>query len=112
MDIEDKTWTHSQAVELARAVEAIIPDFGAHVALTGGSLYKDGERKDADLIIYRVRQVPTIDEAGMFAALEAIGLKKTADFGFVKKADFNGKSVDLLFPEQCKPTPDPERSPY
>ena len=48
----------------------------------------------------------------MFAALEAIGLKKTADFGFVKKADFNGKSVDLLFPEQCKPTPDPERSPY
>jgi hypothetical protein len=43
-------WTLAEAVEVCRQVEAICPPFGCHVALTGGTLYKDGERKDLDLL--------------------------------------------------------------
>jgi hypothetical protein len=92
-------WTHEQAVELARKVEAICPSFGCHVALTGGTLYKDGLRKDCDLLFYRIRQVGVIDGDGLWAALSAIGLVKKRGFGWCFKAHYQGKPVDCFFPE-------------
>lgn len=92
-------WTRERAIALCIAVEAIAPQYGAHVALTGGLLYKDGERKDADLLFYCIRQVDRIDEEGLLKALERIGLIVTKQCGWVRKAKWFDLDVDLFFPE-------------
>jgi hypothetical protein len=92
-------WTISEAVELCRQVEQFAPRFGCHVALTGGVLYKDGARKYLDLLFYRIRQVNRIDRAGLFKRLESVGLIKQTGWGWCYKATFNGKRVDLFFPD-------------
>lgn len=93
-------WTQSEAIELCRKVESICPMFGCHVALTGGLLYKDGDRKDCDLLFYRIRQAREIDLAGLWDALRSIGLNKKSGFGWCYKAEFNGKHVDCFMPEE------------
>lgn len=93
-------WTQDKAIELCRILEDVAPRFGAHVALTGGCLYKDGARKDADIMFYRVRQKPTIDKAGLFGALETLGMEKPTGFGWVHKSKWRGLSVDMFFPEE------------
>jgi hypothetical protein len=94
-------WTLEQAVALCRRVEEVCPPFGCHVALTGGVLYKDGPRKDLDLLFYRVRQVKAIDRAGLFAALQQVGLIQLKGWDWCYKATFHRKPVDLFFPEQA-----------
>lgn len=94
------TWTTAEAIELCRSIEAICPEFGCHVALTGGTLYKDGPRKDCDILFYRIRQIDEINEAGLFAALKTIGLEKTSGLGWCHKGKFKGKGVDMFFPEE------------
>jgi len=94
-------WSHEDAVILCRRVEAICPPFGCHVALTGGSLYKDGRRKDCDILFYRIRQIEKIDIDGLWAALETIGLSKISGFGWVYKAKYcEMLPVDCFFPEE------------
>lgn len=100
----DKVWNLPLAVELARKVEQICPPFGCHVALTGGCLYKDGMRKDADLLFYRIRQVDQIDVEGLFEALKSIGVHKTGGFGWCHKAVFEGMPLDCFFPEDSTDT--------
>jgi hypothetical protein len=96
-----KKATQVQAIELCRMVEEVCPAFGCHVALTGGQLYKDGGRKDIDILFYRIRQVDKIDVEGLFEAIEReIGLKKVGGFGWCHKAEWNGFSVDVFFPEE------------
>ena len=92
-------WTRDNAIALCIAVEALAPSYGAHVALTGGLLYKEGERKDADLLFYCIRQRDSIDEEGLLQALETIGLTVTRQHGWVRKAQWMGLDVDLFFPE-------------
>jgi hypothetical protein len=104
---EPMTWTHEQAVDLCTMIEQVAPRFGCHVALTGGLLYKDGPRKDCDLLIYRIRQCPAIDMLGLWTALKAEGLVKKSGFGWCYKAvyttgweeEFAEKPVDIFFPE-------------
>lgn len=91
-------WVQSEAIRLCRTLEEIAPKFGAHIALTGGCLYKDGMRKDCDIIVYRIRQVNEIDRVGLFAAFETVGIKVDNDYGFCVKAHYGQWSVDLLFP--------------
>lgn len=93
-------WSQPDAVDLCGFVEDICPRYGCHVALTGGCLYKDGLRKDCDLLFYRIRQVPKIDMDGLWLALERIGLIKQSGFGWCYKADWCGKPVDCFFPEE------------
>lgn len=93
-------WTQAEAIDLCRKVEAVCPQFQCHVALTGGLLYKDGPRKDCDLLFYRVRQAPCIDITGLLNALHDIGLSVWKDCGFCKKADYGNLPVDLFFPEE------------
>lgn len=95
-------WDQEMAIEFAARVEDIAPAFGAHVALTGGCLYKEGYRKDADILFYRIRQVEKIDIEGLLKALAlsfspalVIGARK----GWVQKARFYGRQVDFFFPE-------------
>lgn len=93
-------WTPDQAFDLCRQIEAVCPAFGCHVALTGGLLYKDGPRKDADILFYRIRQVETIDLDGLFDALATIGVVKVSGFGWCHKAMFEGRQIDCFFPEE------------
>ena len=95
-------WTLDEAVRLCRMVEVIAPQHGCHVALTGGCLYKVGERKDLDLLFYRVRQVEKIDWISLLESLETIGFSIVGRHGWVVKAKYNDKPIDIFFPE----TPD------
>ncbi len=96
-----RMWTRDQAIELCRAIEDICPEFGCHVALTGGILYRSGDRKDADILFYRVRQVAQIDSEGLFKARAAIGVERVGRPGvsWVVKATWRGKPIDCFFPE-------------
>jgi hypothetical protein len=95
-------WITSEAIALCREIEAACPAFGCHVALTGGLLYKIGERKDADLLFYRIRQIAEIDVVGLFCALRRIGIilvQNTSSNGFCVKATWRGRRIDFFFPE-------------
>ena len=94
-------WTQAKAIELAIKIEAICPGFGAHVALTGGCLYKDGERKDCDFLFYRIRQEEFTEErqSALFDALGSIGVYRYRGAGWVHKAFYQGLSIDMFFPE-------------
>lgn len=95
----NEKWTRQEAINLCILIESVSPQFGCHVALTGGTLYKTGERKDCDILFYRIRQVESIDQDGLFAALADIGVERRSGFGWVHKATFQGKSIDMFFPE-------------
>lgn len=88
------------AVDLCRKIELIAPKFGCHVALTGGCLYKEGNRKDLDILFYRIRQVENIDQDGLFSELENMGLSEIDGFGWVFKSRYKGVDLDIFFPEE------------
>lgn len=93
-------WSQQEAIELCAAIEKLAPQYGCHVALTGGCLYKGGPRKDADILFYRIRQVETIDVDGLFDALEKAGIEITGDFGWCVKAKIGERNIDFFFPER------------
>ena len=93
-------WTQQEAVRLCRMIEMICPKFGCHVALTGGTLYRVGERKDVDILFYRIRQVEVIDMEGLFDALKLLGLEHVSGFGWCYKWTYAGKKIDMFFPEE------------
>jgi len=93
-------WTQAGAIALCRLVERYAPVAGCHVALTGGCLYKDGDRADCDLIFYRVRQVKQIDIQKLLELLQyRVGFDHITGGGWRYIGYFNGMKVDLLFPE-------------
>ena len=93
-------WNLIKAIELCKKVEAICPDYGCHVALTGGLLYKEGERKDCDILFYRIRQVGEIDVPGLFQALvDHVGMSYEGGNGWCHKATYEDMNVDCFFPE-------------
>lgn len=93
-------WGRKQAIALCKQIEEFSPEFGAHVALTGGLLYKEGRRKDCDILFYRHRTFPEIRKKKL---LEEIGKKTLVqiekDFGFVVKAKIGKLQIDFFFPE-------------
>lgn len=92
-------WNLVEAVLFAQVVEPLAVQAGAHIALTGGCLYKNGERKDLDIVIYRIRQT-TINRNLLFDLLRSAGISIVHDYGFVVKAlAADGRSIDFLFPE-------------
>lgn len=96
-------WTQQQAINLCKEIEKICPEFGCHVALTGGCLYKQEgytRRKDVDIIFYRIRQEPFINITGLFSALNIFGIINIKGFGWLYKAEYCGKNIDILFPEE------------
>lgn len=94
--------TLNKGVTLCRLIEQFAPVYGAHVALTGGCLYKDGGRKDVDILFYRIRQVDKIDIEGLKAALEENGIKEVSGFGWLLKGKWNEICVDMFFPEEIE----------
>jgi hypothetical protein len=94
----DMSWTQAEAIELCRLLEDVAPSYGAHVALTGGTLYKRGNRRDVDIMFYRIRQKETVDETGLLKRLVDNGFSLRGRYGWVQKATYKGKDVDLFFP--------------
>lgn len=91
-------WSQMSAIGVAREIERIAPRVGAHIGLTGGCLYKDGPRKDLDIVVYRIRQAKEIDRERFFTLLAAIGIVVKSDHGFVVKTEMTGRTIDFLFP--------------
>lgn len=98
-DFERRTWSQHEACVVAELVEKVVVPVGAHVALTGGCLYKQGLRDDLDLLFYRIRQTKELNEDAVLGVLTAIGFEIKDHYGWVYKAKYAGKSVDLFFPE-------------
>ena len=92
--------TQLYAIHLCRLAERIAPRFGFHTALTGGCLYKDGERKDIDILFYKHSDEKTLsNKEGLLAALkDELMFEIGKDYGRVVKAKQTGVVVDLLFP--------------
>lgn len=96
------SWTQKEAIEFCILLEEFAPKAQMHVALTGGSLYKKGNRKDCDVLFYSVRQSSGINETRqeLIDILSEIpGLKLGNVFGWMQKATYYEKPVDLFFPE-------------
>ena len=97
-------WTQAEAIALCKQIEAIAPSFGLHVALTGGLLYKEGPRKDADILLYRVRDITPleINWTAFFKALsDQLGIQQDPrhDYGWCKKATWQGQNIDFFNPD-------------
>lgn len=97
--LSSELWTREEAIELCKKIETVLPLYGAHIGLTGGVLYKEGPRKDLDLIIYRIRQEDRIDFTGVLGELDMLGVQHVSSHGFVTKFEYKGKSIDILNPE-------------
>lgn len=98
--MDGSMWTLKKAVALCVKLETIAPKHGAHVALTGGTLYKDGRRKDCDVLFYRIRQVERIDIEALLDECVLIGLATYRDCGWVVKGTYLDDPIDLFFPER------------
>lgn len=90
------------AIEFARRCEQIAPRYGFHTALTGGCLYKDGMRKDLDILFYQRTDRPA-DKPGLLLKLASeLDIAVYHDYGFVVKAATSRANdavpLDLLFP--------------
>ncbi len=99
MDAEIMNWRYQvQGGHTHVRLHALAPNFGAHVGLTGGTLYEEGERKDCDILIYRIQQ-DSIDFPGLWAAFAGIGVVVDHEFGFCVKAHLGDRRIDFLVPE-------------
>lgn len=94
------SWTQEEAIQLCKSIESTCPLAGCHVALTGGCLYKKDQRKDCDLLFYRIRQVSKINLDTLFGALEKLGIKVISGKQWCYKAIYKDKYLDLFFPEE------------
>lgn len=94
------------AVTFCRIAEQRLWKLGAHCGLTGGALYREGERKDADVIIYphdcnKHFGPDTADK--ILEDLKAIGVQKMFDNEssdndkYVQVCVWQGYRPDLFF---------------
>ena len=89
----------NDGLELCRIIHEKLNGKGFYPALTGGLLYKEGSRKDIDVVIYRNRQQEKFEIEAIEKQLEDCGLYEFQHFGFVSKAKWRGVTVDLFNPE-------------
>ena len=87
-------------IDVCKCIYFALSGSGFFPALTGGLLYKEGERKDCDIVIYRHRQdVDHFETIDLEEKLKLIGFTDFKYFGFVTKAKFKGFSIDIFNPE-------------
>lgn len=118
-------WDFVRAKQLCTRLAQKAPNYGCHIALTGGCLYKEEFRKDLDIVLYRIRQVDKIDWKGLFDFFKTENIDIVRNCGFVKKAIYKNnlsakaimRSIDFLYPEysggdDCPIEQDPTHSIY
>ena len=97
-----KTWNLASALEYCFYAEQKISAF-AHIGLTGGCLYKQGERKDLDLIIYPHQNVRSFDLTavpnvlGLTIVTENVEFLEAYSRAVVKCLLPDGRGIDLFF---------------
>lgn len=92
--------TTGKGQELCSLLYQQLKAHGYYPALTGGLLYKEGERKDIDIVIFRNRQaVSSFEMVDIAPMLHKVGLTDLKFFGFVTKAKWGSIEVDLFNPE-------------
>jgi hypothetical protein len=99
-------WIQREALDLVKKIEAFAPNYGYHVGLTGGILYKEGERKDIDIIFYPHNDPNNVpDEKGLIDALlcnMGIVVEDHMYCGWLRKARYFMKNLDLFFMTRIK----------
>jgi len=88
--------------ELAKKLEAVCVENNFHIALTGGQLYKDGERKDIDFVVYNStgHDKPESLQALMLKFHHSIPEFCYTDYyGYVCKGVYKDVNIDFLYPE-------------
>ena len=91
-----------QGMALCKILYENLKALGIFPALTGGLLYKEGFRKDIDIVLFRHRQdVASFEttQENIRNALEKSGVEITGFYGFVTKAKWKGIVVDIFNPE-------------
>ncbi len=103
--------TITNSVTLATILEPIAVNHGYHVGIGGGTINKEGDRKDIDVIIYRRRDKkqsgacsPLTVLFGAFVSADVVYSDLFSDFleskeRWCTKATWRGIAVDFLFPE-------------
>lgn len=95
-------WTQKEAIALCTEIEQFCPQYGVHVALTGGLLYKTGPRKDCDILFYRIEpslRAGPLDLKGLLARLETIGFAQLVPHAQHVKGFYKHRIIDLMFPQ-------------
>lgn len=102
MTLSKKVWTLADAIPLCTHLEMIAVQYECHIGLTGGLLYKDGPRKDLDVVVYRrgmykgETELPPYNRTELIEAFSKV-VTIEGEFTRVVKASYKGKPVDLLF---------------
>lgn len=87
-------------IKICKSIYKTLSNNGFYPALTGGLLYKDGDRKDCDIVIYRNRQkISSFELQDIEWILIACGFSEFKHFGFVTKVKYGDIDVDLFNPE-------------
>ena len=98
--VEKKECTIGMANALCNDLYKVLEPEGYYPALTGGLLYKEGNRKDIDIIIYRNRQkVESFETVDLIDILAKANVNIVNSFGFVTKAEWFGMTIDIFNPE-------------
>lgn len=104
-----KGYTIEDAQRICTKLYEPLRAIGVFIGVTGGSLYKEGPRKDIDLLVYlntSHADIETTDIEDMPMRIIDV-ISKAADvneytteyFGYVTKTFIDGIPVDILFPE-------------
>lgn len=106
MTSEANIWTQEDAIQLCRLLYPLMIPYGFFPALTGGTLYQSGPRKDCDIILYRHRQLePDLEGLGKILLLAGVTTPtgtRLFESGLPKwcnKGRYDGKPIDFLMPD-------------
>lgn len=89
------------AIDLCTDLYKNLSPLGIFPALTGGTLYKDGPRKDIDIVLYRKDCGDKLELKDVYDELVRSGLFIVSNYGRVAKGWSlrYGTDVDIIFPE-------------
>lgn len=93
--------TLETAVDLCCMLEPLAAELSLHVALTGGCLYKEGQRKDIDIVLYShdPDDQPSL-ASFLWLAYKRYGVLLLDGNGSrVRKCVWRGLAIDFIIPE-------------
>lgn len=99
--------TLEKAAELAKLLEPIANNHGYHIGIGGGTINKEGKRKDIDVLVYRrrieIKGGRVFNMEALFKAFEAVGLTRKVINSFPEmwctKCSWQDIDIDVLYPE-------------
>ena len=105
-------YTIEDAQRICAKLYEPLRDIGVFIGITGGVVYKEGPRKDVDLLLYLHEKVSEEVAQSKYAKdgllctivekiseVSSVDMDTVAFFGYVTKLTIDGIPVDILFPE-------------